>query len=196
MTMPAQHPLVFLDTETTSLQPDRRVWEAAFIRRDHTGTDAILLQVVDIDLTDADPNALRIGGFYDRHVDYAPASSTSPQQHPLRLTEADAARFVESITRGATLVGVGPAFDAECLATMLRRHRRTPSWHYSLVDVKAMAAGWLAASHDGTVDLGHPWSSDGLSQLCVVTPPTEVDRHTAMGDARWAMRLYDRLVGA
>jgi hypothetical protein len=41
-----------------------------------------------------------------------------------------------------------------------------------------------------------PWDSDALSRLCGVDPPGEVERHTALGDARWAMRLYDAIVGA
>lgn len=41
-----------------------------------------------------------------------------------------------------------------------------------------------------------PWKSDNVSRVCGVEPPSEQERHTAMGDALWAMRLYDRISGA
>jgi hypothetical protein len=31
-------------------------------------------------------------------------------------------------------------------------------------------------------------------RACGVKPPTEQERHTALGDTRWAMRLYDAVV--
>lgn len=40
-----------------------------------------------------------------------------------------------------------------------------------------------------------PWPSDELSRLCGVEPSGEHERHTALGDARWAMRRYDAIIG-
>src|SRR5690606_15714544 len=113
-------------------------------------------------------------------------------------------------------VGSVPNFDTETLAAMLRRHRLCPAWHYHLIDVEALAVGYL---HGRAVELdrsgeqfsgepwdapaneasrlrtytGMPWRSDNLSAAIGVEPPTTDERHTAMGDARWAMRMYDAI---
>lgn len=40
-----------------------------------------------------------------------------------------------------------------------------------------------------------PWRSDDLSRTCGVEPPSDDERHTALGDARWALRWYDAMTG-
>ncbi|WP_267595512.1 hypothetical protein [Carbonactinospora thermoautotrophica] len=40
-----------------------------------------------------------------------------------------------------------------------------------------------------------PWRSDELSIACEVEPAPPEDRHTALGDARWARDLYDAITG-
>ncbi|WP_418345243.1 hypothetical protein [Rhodococcus pyridinivorans] len=37
--------------------------------------------------------------------------------------------------------------------------------------------------------------SDDLSRACGVEPPTEEERHTALGDARWVKSWYDHIIG-
>lgn len=191
--------LCFIDTETTGVHPGRLAWEIALIRRDDTGERERTIQVTDVDLSNADPFGLNIGGFYERHVDY----DGKREDDVLYMTEADAATFIEDWTRGAHLVGAVPDFDARTLDPMLRRHGLIPAWHYHLVDVEAMAVGWLnarhAASRHGATDprlpIAPPWKSDTLSMMCGVNPPSEAERHTALGDARWAMRWYDAMTG-
>ena len=199
-------PLVFLDCETTGVHPDRRVWEVAAIRRDDEGERAYVWQVSDVDLSNADPFGLNVGRFYERHHRYNPKISLA---YGVAGTEEEVAREVEIITRGAHLVGAVPSFDAGCLDPMLRRHQRIPAWHYHLVDVEAMAAGWLLRDrpHHIRNGAGHPvawpddfeptppWKSDALSRACGVEPPADDERHTALGDARWAMRWYDAMTG-
>ena len=41
-----------------------------------------------------------------------------------------------------------------------------------------------------------PWSSERLSNALGVELPNEADRHTALGDARWAARIFDRVMGS
>jgi hypothetical protein len=74
-------------------------------------------------------------------------------------------------------------------------------WHYHLIDVEALAAGWLAAGIDPddppapTQDSCQPpWNSNELS-LAVGVDPEQYDRHTALGDARWARDIYDAVMG-
>jgi len=192
-------PLCFIDTETTGVHPGRQAWEIAMIRRDPDGVQSeTLIQVLNVDLSAADPFGLKVGGFYDRHFQFAPFA---PSSDTLLLDAAEAATVVERVTRGAHLVGAVPNFDAETLDPMLRRGGLIPAWHYHLVDVEALAVGWLA----GRGSIGGfdrftprptlPWKSDDLSRACGVEPATPEERHTALGDARWAMRLYDAIIG-
>jgi hypothetical protein len=60
--------LVFIDTETTSLRPDRRAWDIGLIVRQEGQEDreqSWFVDWADLDLGNADPFALKIGGFYD-----------------------------------------------------------------------------------------------------------------------------------
>lgn len=198
--------LAFIDTETTGVHPGRRAWEIAIIRRKPSGDEDVwLIQVEDVDLSNADPFGLKVGGFYDRHVRYTDAPVPAKV-----LTEEGAAYMVEEYTRGAHLVGAVPNFDAEVFDAMLRRHKLIPAWHYHLIDVENLAVGYLAglAGHGhsevtcgplcgkgGAEPAALPWKSDDLSRACGVEPPSEDQRHTALGDAKWAMRLYDAIVG-
>jgi hypothetical protein len=234
--MPA--PLVFVDTETTSLRHGRRAWEVALIRVEpgqSTGRGTSFF-VGDVDLSHADPKSLHVGRFYDRHPLYAPGSEHAPGSsswvrggmdidRPADLvTDSQAARIVEHWTRGAHVVGAVPSFDAEVFDDLLHRHHLAPAWHYHLIDVEAMMLGFLhgrfgdrhtpqirglvpAVTVDertyddaGPVDqiatrwqVDLPWSSEDLASAIGVPPGSAAERHTAMGDARWAQRIYNRI---
>lgn len=194
-------PLCFLDTETDGVHPDRRVWEIGAIRRDPDGTQYAWSAYVEINLDTADPYGLQVGRFYDRHplgrylsgLDHEPPE---PQDtyHGLGtyFTAHAAARQVARITHGAHLVGCVPNFDSEALSGFLRDNLLLPAWHHHLIDVEALAIGWLTGR--GRLDApAPPWRSDDLSRACGVEPPGDDDRHTALGDARWAMRWYDAI---
>lgn len=181
MTTPA---LVFADTETTALHPDRRVWEIGAITRPAGGTrnddeeHQIFIDIDDLDLGQADPKSLEIGGFYNRHPQMG-----GHRGHSIFLTgEKDALRVAERMTRGAWIVGAVPNFDTETLAARMRWTGTCPSWHYHLIDVENLAAGALA--------LPPPWGFDDiLDQFGLIYD--EKDRHTALGDARMVRDLYD-----
>ncbi|WP_300680713.1 hypothetical protein [Nocardioides sp.] len=183
-------PIVFLDTETTSLRPDRQIWELAMVKQHPDGTsDEIAIQITNVDLSGADAQALKVGRFYDRHHLYAASRDQGAADiHVLELV--DAVELVEEWTRGAIVAGVGISFDTEALGRDLRAHGLAPAWHYGIVDVKAMAAGALAG-------LGRPqpvpWVSDHLGAALGVTPPAADVRHTALGDARWARAIYNAI---
>lgn len=185
--------IVFIDTETTSLRPDRRAWDIGLIVREPGQKDreqSWLIDSVDLDLGNADPFALKIGKFYERH----PFAATSSSQGliggflasgtPSR--EYDVLRAVERSTRDAILVGAVPNFDADVLGTRMRAHGILPSWHYHLVDVETLAAGARR--------LAPPWSFDAVLALYGLAYD-EKDRHTALGDARMARDLYDAILG-
>jgi len=200
--------IVILDTETTSLRHDRRVWEAGLIVRDPGRDDTAYRWFVrseDLDLGNADPFSLQVGRFYDRHPDYRGPGWDGDCAYP----EAYVLHEVDRFTRGAHLVGAVVSFDADVLAARMRAHGICPSWHYHLIDVEALAVGYLnglsrhghssAACLEGPCisedDLpGLPWNSDELTRSLHIAPPGEQDRHTALGDARWAKAIYDAVM--
>lgn len=203
-------PLVFIDTETDGVHPDRKAWEVAMIRREPDGRQDETTFFVEVDLETADPFGLKVGGFYDRHPlgrtvstkAYTPERMLGDRE--LRcsqwlqgepdsgvLSQSDAALLVAQWTHGAHLVGAVPHFDAEVLGKLLRAERLTPAWHYHLIDIEAMAVGAIAA-RGKVVPL--PWKSDDLTVAVGATVAADDERHTALGDARWAMRVYDAII--
>lgn len=190
---PVTAPLAFIDTETTSLRPDRKAWEVGLVLREPGRDDAEhrwLIRAADLDLGNADPAALRVGRFYDRHPEYG-----GPDD-PV-WAEAVALREIERLTRGAHLVGAVVSFDADVLGTRMRASGICPSWHYHLIDVEPLVVGYLSAYERRgrllTAKIGLPWKSDDLSKGLGVRVSDD-DRHTALGDARWAMRLWDAVM--
>jgi hypothetical protein len=193
-------PLVFVDTETDGVHPGRKVWEIAMIRRDTSGESAASFYV-EIDLSTADPFGLRVGRFYERHPHGRFLSGATESYDPGDLSPMAtpvAAEWVARWTHGAHLVGAVPNFDAEVLDRLLRSHGLIPAWHYHLIDIEAVAVGYLhgqltVPTRLPISELTLPWKSDDLSRACGVEPPGEEERHTALGDARWATRLYDAI---
>jgi len=100
---------------------------------------------------------------------------------------------VEARTRGAHLVGAVPNFDAEVLGSRMRANGICPSWHYHLQDFETLIAGYLRGQGEMVPPL--PWRSDDLSRLIGVEPPGPEERHSALGDAKWALRAYDAVMG-
>jgi DNA polymerase III epsilon subunit-like protein len=94
---------------------------------------------------------------------------------------------------GAHLLGAMPHFDAGFLRTTFLLHGYTPpKWHYHLLDIESYAIGWLAAQG---ISSPLPWTSDALSRLCGIEPPSEDNRHTAIDDVYWAARWYLHMEG-
>ena len=204
-------PILFIDTETTGVHPRRKVWEIAMIRRDENGEKETVF-FVEVDLSDADPFGLNIGRFYERHPEGRRISGRTPTSFtpglpPLPAASQEwAAREVARVTHGAHLVGAVPNFDAETLAPLLREHRLIPAWHYHLIDVEALAVGYVSGVAARAIDEAKmrgeaapnidwsksapPWNSNDLSRA-VGVDPEQFDRHTALGDAKWARAIYD-----
>lgn len=199
--------ICFIGTETTSLRHDRRAWEIGIIARsgDRKINHHWIIDAGDLDLGNADLFSLKIGRFHERHPQ---ASAHWTSGLPGVTCEARAMAEVEEITRGAHLAGAVVSFDADVLGQRMRAHGICPSWHYHLIDVEALAVGFLSGlaahghssvtcserclSEDGLPGL--PWKSDDLSAAVGVKVSDE-DRHTALGDARWARDIYDAVMG-
>ena len=137
--------LAFVDIETTGLDVDRaEVWEVGlYIESTYPsegssddGEYSWLLPVSH--LGTAEPEALKLSGFYERH----PIGNGSWNTD--EVTMATPLRFAhdfERLTRGATLVGANVRFDERFLDRLLRAQNTSPSWHYRLCDVEALAQG-------------------------------------------------------
>lgn len=166
--------LVFVDTETTGLDPDRHhIWELAIIVRGDDGDTEHVLQLP-ADLSTADPAALRIGRFYDRH-------QWPETGEGVREAAAMAARMLD----GATLIGAVPSFDAAFVDRWLRTNGQCPTWHHRLRCVET-----LTAAHLHRPDLG------GLAECCEALGIVNAAEHTALGDARAARDIWDAVMGS
>lgn len=163
-------PVAFIDTETLGLEPDiHPVWEIGLILPN--GTEYLWqLRVTDRDIALAQPQALEISRFHER---YGPTFAWRRDTVYEILVET---------TKGLHLAGAVVSFDEERLRRSCQAMGLQPAWHYHLVDVEALAGGKLG--------LQPPWDSDELTaRLGVKVDPA--DKHTALGDARWAKALYE-----
>lgn len=158
-------PLVFLDTETTGLDPDRHeVWEVAY-SIDGGPTSSLLLTH---NLATADQDALNLNGYWNRY-DTAAADPT----YDIKL---------RGILAGATVVGSNPAFDT----AFLRARWGVTPWHHRLVAVESMALqafGWDRPK--GLKDVAAALRAGGAD----IPEPD----HTAAGDVATLIAVYDAL---
>jgi len=207
-------PLVFVDTETTGLSHLARPWEiAAVYRGPHPAQvrngvkdpDQVVhehLWIVDYTPSSlppgTEPDALRIGGWETRgrmglSGEYCGRLYDDEGVFAGHGPEFAIARAVHTKLQGATLVGVGTHFDAAVLSAMFRRHGLAEQpWHYAIHDLKSMAYGHALARG---LQPGLPMNSEALAHLAAVPDARPEDRHTALGDARWAARWWDALHG-
>lgn len=173
--------VVFLDTETTGLDPDRHeIWDLAYII---DGEETVFQ--LDPDLSKADPFALTVGRFYERR----PFWYTLRDGKPSHVV----AQTVVQDLKGRHIVGAVPSFDDAFLKRFVSAHRLPVTWHYHLIDVEALAVGYLSAQGlDYPLTL--PWDSEMLSRW-VEVDPNNFERHSALGDARWAKAVYEKVMG-
>lgn len=198
-------PIVFLDTETTSLSADTgEVWEFAGIRREGDGEEKRLWIQIECDLGTADPMSLKIGKYYERfgthgHGYQRVSISTdggetwSPDSVPDNGSVVDkfeAASLISEFTRGAHIVGNCVSFDAERLERLLRGYLQCPGWHYHIIDIEPMIIGYALRMGE---KFPLPYSSKDLTEWLGVPEPDESVRHTAMGDALWVRDQWDAL---
>lgn len=117
-------PLVFLDVETTGLDPRRHeVWEIAYA----VGHGPVEASFVSHEFVTPDPAALRVNRYLERCHRWDPLVAS-------RFEDT-----LQGVLRGATLVGANPAFDA---AFLTARWGHVP-WHHRLLDVEAYAMAVL-----------------------------------------------------
>jgi hypothetical protein len=186
--------IVFLDTETTGLSIEDDIWEFAAVRREDDGSEAELHLFIE----HSPLKCTRLpASFLADHQKRFPAAGAS-KWHEDVVTRGEAAKLIDGFFQERPrvvgqerphVVGAVPNFDTERIARLCGEwfdDWRAP-WHHHLIDVENLAVGYLAAKGEA-VPL--PWHSDALSARLGITAPRD-ERHTAMGDVRWAMRIYD-----
>lgn len=195
--------IAIVDSETTGLDSDRHeIWDLSIITADHSSEIGIVNEtehtwMIDCDLSTADPTGLRVGRYYERTKGMRPADF----EHP-----SDVAEEIAYLLDGRMVIGAVPDFDTRFLTRLLRRHGHVPTWHYHLVDVENLVAGYLAgkAHDDASVDGSRDWTlleavmppykSEDLSRLIGVEP-NDFERHTSMGDCRWVLAQLRAVYG-
>lgn len=183
--------VVFLDTETTGLDPTtEQVFEIATICGD-SGRERVYRLEPDAEVVERmHPKAAEVNRYHERTAD--PEWVWSSPHHT--------ADMLRSTLSGAHIVGAVPDFDARFLTAWYKQMGQdVPRWHYHLIDIENVAYGWLLHSATPLSHLTNigtlPINSDHLSQMCGVEPVPESERHTALGDARWVARWWNRLHG-
>ena len=159
--------LCFIDTETTGLDPRiHQPYEVCIWREDWQQPRTFDLAH---DLTHADQQALKIGGYFERNANLITKGDVTPGVLARHLY-------------GVTLVGSNPAFDA----AMLTRFIGTPVWHHRLINV-AEGAMWV-------FDWDRPRGLADVAAACrerghEIPEPD----HTAEGDVRTTSAVYGAL---
>ncbi|MCU1591563.1 MAG: hypothetical protein JWP11_2819 [Frankiales bacterium] len=193
--------MVFVDTETTGLLFHRHdVWEIAVIERRCNGEAGWGPDVEHVfhlrpDLTRADATALRVNRYYERSTALDAWTPGLPGRgwQPAR----EVARTLARLLDGAHLVGSNPAFDVMFLQRLLFLQGEAATWNYDLVDVRALALGFLhgrGAVRNSADGLLNETSQDIADAIGVARTDREAV-HTALGDARWARDVYDAVTG-
>jgi DNA polymerase III epsilon subunit-like protein len=160
--------LVFLDTETTGLDPTvDQVWEFAAIRREEDGSETAHHCYVEHAEWRRDrlPESFRADllARYDRKTALTQGAFIDLLCHVLR----DKPR----------IVGAAPWFDAGFLAEYI-----DPCWSHRLIDVETLAAGKVGRLMNGLADAAQTFGIENPAA------------HTALGDAETTMRVYDAVM--
>jgi DNA polymerase III epsilon subunit-like protein len=182
--------VAYVDCETLGLNPDvHPIWEIAIILPDRDEEHVWQVRPTAVEISNADPIAVTISGFGSRYDDAAAFRSGETVD-----------RF-SALLEGRHIVGAVPSFDEERLRRMYLDVYPTPDrfpWHYRLVCVEALAVGFIACGsreYHSVNEVGLPWDSHRLGEILGVDPTPEAERHTALGDARWARRMYEAICG-
>ena len=176
--------LVFVDTECTGLRPDDEIWEFAGLRRYADGSSSWLHMLVE-------HREMRAAtGLPEPFRSQYLARRGSPSERWPRKRAAMA--IADFLSGDAVMVGAVPTFDSLHLTKLLHYYGILAPHLYAVVDVEALAAGYLAASTGDPPQV--PLDGEQLSHQLGIDPG-RYERHTAVGDVKWVCALYDRIMG-
>lgn len=157
--------LVYLDCETTGLDPDlHEVWEIAYAVDDGPVNSGCVMH----NAVGADPEALRLNRYFDRF-------NGDDYFHDALRFEFD----VRQALTGATVVAANPSFDT----AMLRARWGCELWHHRKIDIETFALPLLGLKQ------GRP---RGLADIAAALHIQAPD-HTAAGDVYTLRECYRAL---
>lgn len=186
--------IAFVDVETTGRDPRRHhAWEIGYILRDGM-VDVEREFQVGVPLVDAEPDALRVGRYYER-------ASFEPDPESRHLDEV---RAFATALDGAFVVINNPVFDVPFVDNLIARHGLCWTRYYHVADIKSLAAGYLhgkskaweraADRTDKLAKIAFPWSTKELAKELDIDPD-EFATHTALGDCRLNRAIWDAVHG-
>lgn len=185
--------LAFVDVETTGTESHiHEVWEIGLVLdvdgRVHNEWEFHL----EPDLTRAASTAMRMNGFYDRAPGFQVTGSPPPRWDEPEGTAQHLARTM----RGAIPANCNVHFDLSFLTPFLLKHGMAPTWHYSPIDVKSMAYVAMGETVQPDGSLAHAFgaSTNRILEFFKIKSDGP-DRHTALGDAKLARRLFYAVLG-
>ena len=166
--------LVFLDSETTGLDPNfNEAIEWAAIRETRDGQETTFEARVKPTYPERfHPKAMEVNGYTKEAWENTPPESA-------------VAAGLAKICDGAILVAHNVSFDEGFLTAFLKKHDLKPTWHYHKLDTMALA--WPLV-------LSGEISGVSLSNLCEWAGTKQPTPHRAMADARCVQMVYKRLM--
>jgi hypothetical protein len=117
---------------------------------------------------------------------YLSRRGTPEERWPRKRAAIGIAEFLGD----AVMVGAVPTFDSLHLTALLYRYGVLAPHLYTVIDVEALAAGYLTATGQ---HVRVPLNGERLSRDLGVDP-SRYERHTAVGDVKWVRDLYDRMM--
>lgn len=167
------HPTVFLDVETTGLDPVcDQILEVAM------RGDSYFHFALPINEITASAKALEVNRYFER----------KDELKAITVSEQLALNYFQRGLGGKVVVGNNVQFDLRFIEAFLRRWwcgRNSTPWHYHPVDLKALVAG--------RYDLGPaPWSTNQIAEAVGI--PLPADAHSAVADCEWNRDVYDKVV--
>lgn len=201
--------IVFLDLETTGLDPQRHtITEMGPIDPDGRERE-IWISLNATELRDADAIALQINHYYERrqyHSSFQRQLGDASRAHQVvSNTPEHRVTWAVALTAqldGVILAGNNVKFDQAFLEAWLRRHGACPTWDYHVLDVPTYAAAVLNERRKDIIRqhkrgekapyeaFAPPFKSRAISAALHITEPEGDEAHTALADARWSKTIW------
>lgn len=202
-------PLAFLGISTTGPTAGvHSLWEVAVLVHNNPALKSGLYQwQINPDLGQADADKLnqvdfdkrnlfkkvkhsRVGDGYTVEHGHYKAGKTTPDI---------IAQELGSALNGALIVGVNPASWMPFVELFLSGYGVPALWQEHVVDSLALASGFMLGKihHTGNkLTMPNEFDAAWVTELLGVVPPSEANAQTALGNARWSIRLYEKVMGA
>lgn len=172
-----EHPLAFIDLETTGLVPQQHeLIEIAYVIVEQPNLDIIkehVMQIRPLHLDTADQEALRIIHFDKR--DWSKA-----------ISRREALSQFTNDVRGSIMVGQNITVDWSFLRQALSDEKMDDPMHYHRLDVMSMAYGLLP--HEESI------RKFSLKELTDYFDITVVNMHSALEDTKATLEVYKKLL--